>query len=979
MEEQVKVDVENKEQTSTVNNNLKTFSRRARILIVLAAIVVFALMMFINLKGEYLKYAEIGEKFVSVFEAKVKNEYNVFCISFILIFISIFITNKINKKGLAVFFKEEKKKMPKLLNKTLAFVIALVGAVVATKMLSSSFSEFVNGAWFGNGKSDPIFGYDIGIYLFKIPFIQNLLTFLMGFVIFLMGYVAAYYVVAFNKFFDGVDAETLKNSLFIKQIIAAVIVLTVIVCVYIGINSQMILTQDMLTIEDDLGTELVGANNTDVTIKVWGYRILTVVIFVAVLRLLKYVKKTNFKQCVISISIVPVYMVGLFIVMLVFSIAVGGNELEVERQYIQYNIDNTKEAYGIDVKQTNISEYKTITYDEIKNNQNVIKNIPVISEKIISQAVTEQQENSTYYSYDNTYLAKYNDTLMYITPREIEEDSKITENNKTYRYTHGYSLIVNTVNDQNDDGFSEYILSDYSKSDVLNIKEPRIYFGLQTQSNIVVNVDDVREYDHPITATTFNENVYDGPDGKHYNFMDRVIIALRDKNMKIVVLEGYNKNSKIITTRNVIERAKTILPEILYDENPYLVIDSQGDLVWVIDGYTRTDAYPYSQKTTIDIKGYKEKINYIRNSVKVLVDAYTGETKFYITDRSDPVIMTYNNMYSDLFEIKEIDPSISEHFIYPEFLYNIQSSMINMYHDVSPDSLYRADDIWKITQKSAETNSSITGESMKPYYTMVKTVDSSESKLGLVLTYNKLGKTNITSYLVGTVENGKSKLNLYKFNQENNVVGIVQMNNQIEQDETIKAELEALNTVGTKITKDMLLIPINNSLLYVEPVYQTNLNEKNNEIPVVKKVIVASGTTVAIGDNLEEALQNLFTDYAVDLEFIDVENITELVDSLIKANQNLSESMETSDLELIGKDIKKIRTIINQLENARKKEIENEAEKVIEESSSIIDSLFGEDEEIDNDVENEIDENTISRRHKIINGDNDKVLENVIK
>ena len=134
---------------------------------------------------------------------------------------------------------------------------------------------------------------------------------------------------------------------------------------------------------------------------------------------------------------------------------------------------------------------------------------------------------------------------MYITPREIEEDSKITENNKTYKYTHGYSLIVNTVNDQNDDGFSEYILSDYSKSDVLNIKEPRIYFGLQTQSNIVVNVDDAKEYDHPITATTFNENVYDGPAGKNYNFMDRLIIALRDKNMKII-----NYEIKLLIVRN---------------------------------------------------------------------------------------------------------------------------------------------------------------------------------------------------------------------------------------------------------------------------------------------------------------------------------------------------------------------------------------------------------------------------------------------
>ena len=955
------------------NSKPKVFSRKARIIVVILAFIIFASGLFISLKGEYLKYQEIGENYIKVFSEKVENNYKVFGVSFILIFISIFIINKINKKGLEVFFKEENKKMPKLLNKTLAFVIALIGSVIAVKMLATPFSEFVNGAWFG--KNDPVFGYDIGIYLFKIPFIQDLLVFIMGAIVAFIIYVALYYVISFNKYFDGIDANTLKKSLFVKQVVFFIILLTLCLTTYIILSSQMIFTQNMLTIEDDLKTDLIGATKTDVTIKVWGYRILGIIIFFAILRLLKFVKKGNFKQCVISVSIVPVYLVGLFVVMFVFSIVIGGNELEVERQYIAYNIENTKDAYGINTEQINISNYKTISYDEIKNNQDVIKNIPVISEDITKQVVTEHQENSTYYSYDNTYLAKYGNSLMYLTPREIEKDSEITANNKTYKYTHGYSLVASTVNDVDKDGYAEYILSDYSETDKLKIVEPRIYFGLQTQSNIVVNVKNQKEFDYPIKATTYNENIYDGPAGQYYNFMDRVIIALRDKNPKMIYPEGYQKDSKIITTRNVIERAKSILPEILYDENPYLVITDTGSLVWVIDGYTRTDAYPYSQKTTIDIKGYKEKINYIRNSVKVLVDAYTGKTEFYITDRTDPIIMTYNNMYPGLFKETEINASIKEHFVYPEFLYNIQASMINMYHEVSADSLYRADDIWKITQKSTATNSSITGEAMKPYYTMVKTKDSVSPKLGLVLTYNKLGKTNITSYLVGTVESGVSKLSLYKFNQESNVVGIVQMNNQIEQDETIKAELEALNVVGTKIIKDMLLVPINDSILYVEPVYQIRLNEKTNSIPMLKKVIVASGTTVAIGDNLEDALQNLFTDYAVDLEFIDVENVTEIVDSLIKANHNLNDSLETSDLELIGKDIKKVRTLINQLENARNKEKELEAEKDVA-SKGIIDSIFGQEE--DND-KNEVKKDLNKKSNNKVTNKLDDVTENIVE
>lgn len=252
--------------------------------------------------------------------------------------------------------------------------------------------------------------------------------------------------------------------------------------------------------------------------------------------------------------------------------------------------------------------------------------------------------------------------------------------------------------------------------------------------------------------------------------------------------------------------------------------------------------------------------------------------------------------------------------------------MINIYHDISEDTLYRADDIWQITTKASSTNSTLLGVEMEPYYTMLKLNDHDKTELGLFLTYNKYGKQNISSYLVGTVENGKSKLSLYKFKSETNVVGIMQLNNQIEQDATISAQLETLNTTGTKLLKEMIIVPINNSLLYVEPVYQVMLNE--SEIPVLKKVIVASGNTVAIGDTLELGLENLFSDaYSVDLNIINADDINALIDSVIKANSNLNESLNANNFEMIGKDITSLQNIINQLENARKLELEKQAEE----------------------------------------------------
>ena len=656
-------------------------------------------------------------------------------------------------------------------------------------------------------------------------------------------YTALYYVITLNTFFDGVDVETLKKNTFIKQEIFILVILATVFCAYIFISSQDILTGNMLTIGDENATEIIGAGKADVTIKLWGYRILTFVVAIAIVRLLKYIKKQSFKQSVISVLIVPVYMLGMFAVMVYFqTIYVGNNELDNEKEYIGYNIRNTKTAYGIDIDQQNIDSYSAITSEQAEEKSNVINNMPLISEDITLKAVAEHQENSVYYNYKNAFLANYKvdgkDKLMYITPREILNDSTISYNNRTLKYTHGYSVVASSTTDGDADGFAEYIVSDFTSEEKLKIKEPRIYFGLQTNSTIMVNTEFGKEYDYPITASKNEENIYEGKAGLNLGFLDRLVLAIDERNYKLVFSSNLKEETKLINNRNIIERAKKILPEILYDEDPYLVITDEGKLVWVIDGYTRSNAYPYSQISTINIKGYKEKINYIRNSVKVLVDAYDGTTKFYITDNTDPIIMTYRNAYPDLFVEEELPESIKQHLIYPKFLYDIQADMINKYHDISEDTLYRADDIWQITPKSVSSKTS--SEKMQSYYTMLNTIDSKNDELGLFVTYNKYGKQNITSYLVGTVRNGKLNLGLYKFNSESNVVGMMQLNNQIEQDATITKQLEEINTSGTKLIKDMKIIPIDNTLLYVQPIYQVMLNE-DSEIPVLKKVIVGSG------------------------------------------------------------------------------------------------------------------------------------------
>ena len=373
------------------------------------------------------------------------------------------------------------------------------------------------------------------------------------------------------------------------------------------------------------------------------------------------------------------------------------------------------------------------------------------------------------------------------------------------------------------------------------------------------------------------------------------------------------------------------MPYLMYDENPYTVVNDEGKIIWVLDAYTISDSYPYSQKTTIRQSATsKIELNYIRNSVKVLIDSYDGTISFYITDRTDPIAMAYKNIYPDLFmDLEEKIPAdISERFVYSKYLYEIQADIIARYHNVQADVLYRSNDIWEIASYNVGKVVTKTGTDIEPYYTMVKTSNEDEKQLGLVLPYTPQGKQNLISYLVGICDtSGKSKLTIYKYQADTNILGPMQLDTQLSQDERIVKELESLNVNGIKIIKNMILVPLDDTILYVEPIYIQYINEKDS-LPTLKKVIVASGNKVAIGDTLKQALTNLVSKQAVDIEVENTDTIDELINTIINANNNLTNSNESNNWEMMGKDVSKLQKLINKLEklveeNKAKNEIEN--------------------------------------------------------
>lgn len=927
--------IKDEKSSENVKTESKLIKKKSRMYLVLLFLALTAVVMYVIYRGNYLEILELGENYLPIFWRNIAYMSITFIVNFLVLFILIYLTNRKIKNGLKPFFDEEKRKMPKILNKSLAFILSILVSGLTTSVLLDKVMLCFNSAGFGI--NDPIMNYDIGYFVFQKPFIEFILLYAMGIVVGLTIYAALYYIIAINHYFDGVNRETLRKSPLIKQALVNLRVLAVLLGIFIIIWTQNIGTQKFMTLEQDsIAYSLYGAGVADTTIQLWGYRILAVVIIISIFIAVKYIKLKQTKKILLSLMAVPIYMISMFLVLFAFqAFFVNSNELDKEKLNIAANIDYTKQAYNINVEEVNLKDEGTLTKSDIVNNSKLLDNIALVNRDIVLQDLNALQTNKGYYAYRNTQIAQKTingeKKLVYISPREIIS-SEGTYNNKTYEYTHGFGGIVTSATDIDEKGNLVNLQKSFSNDDnILEITEPRIYFGTQTNDTVVTNSKTKKEFDYPITdkGNTKNaENTYNGNAGLKLGFLDRLILAIKERDLKLAFSSDVTDESKILINRNIKERAKTLLPDLIYDENPYIIIDEDGKMLWVLDAYTTSNNYPYSQKITIDTDYGRKEVNYIRNSIKVLIDAYDGTINFYITDKTDPIAMAYYNLYEGLFVNKDtqIPEYISNQFIYPEFLYKIQAELITRYHDVQPDVLYRNDDVWSIATNNISKVSTKTGTEIEPYYTMVQTVEKSDPELGLVIPYTPYNKQNMLAYMVGTYENGQPQLKIYKYPSDSNVLGPMQLNTQLEQDERIASELESLNTTGTKITKYLIAVPIDNKILYIEPIYQQYINEADS-VPTLKRVIAASGNKVAIGNTLKESLTNLVSQYAVDIEVENTDNVDDLIDAIIRANDNLKDSSQNGDWTMMGKDMDKLQTLIEQLnklvEEQKKEEQEN--------------------------------------------------------
>ncbi len=701
----------------------------------------------------------------------------------------------------------------------------------------------------------------------------------------------------------------------VKQLINVIIAGTVVVIMYNFLSHQDILIGDMLQKESVKGAYLTGAGFLDVNIKLWIYRIISIVIIIAVYNFIRGIKKEESKKILFSIILIPAALIVVFIVNIAIdSIFLRGNDIDREKEYILQNIRATEEAYNINVENKEIAKGTDITSEKIKKDSELIEKLPMVTPDVVKETLennTDNKEKKSLYKYGNPNLVKNGNAYDYLTTREIDDKDK-TLTNKIYKYTHGNFGILTSSSKVNKNGYLLNVSEKFEGQELngTKIKEPRLYYGENTNSNAIVNAKDIKEYDYPTSTLTNKENNYNGKGGIKLSLLERIALAITKGSTELVFNNNIVENTKVLLNRQIIERAKKILPNIRYDKDPYLVAKDDGGLAWVIDGYTVTSRYPYSQKVSIEAdKGGKERINFIRNSVKVVIDAYNGTVDFYVTDTTDPFISTIMKTYPTLFKnYNELSENIKKQMRYPQYLFDIQAKVLTTYHNSDVDNIYRADDRWEVAEVSGSGTRSSTS-----MYTLLKKGD--ELKPAIITTYTPEKRKNIVSYLVGQTENGANKLTMYRYNEKSEL-SLSFIDTQIEKDEKVQKEMRELTTLGTELKTVRILLPYEDTTLYIKSIYQVFLNE--DSVPVLKKVIVANKGKVGIGNTLKEAMQRMLTENAIDIDVRDLANEDELKDAIIKQNKTLKDVMKQGDFEYTGKDIQRLIKLVDQLEEVSK-------------------------------------------------------------
>jgi uncharacterized membrane protein (UPF0182 family) len=706
---------------------------------------------------------------------------------------------------------------------------------------------FLNSVPFGI--VDPFFGRDIGFYVFRLPALHalvNWLSFALGLT--LLATAVTYLL------YQGVQYT--QRGLFLTQ--RARMHLLILIALFLVVKAGDYLLDTFNILYSTRGVSF-GASYTDVYAVLPALRILAVVALVAAGLSLIQIKRPGFKYLLCGVgALVVIHLVGLQLYPnLLQRFRVVPNEVVAERPFIERSIEFTRRAYGLDkVESQDFPAEEQLTAADLKRNEATIKNIRLWDHRPLLATYAQLQEIRTYYKFVDVDNDRYQIDGGYrqvmLSARELSHQhlpSRIWIN-EHLTYTHGYGVVFGPVNQVTPEGLPEFFIKDIPPVPTANIKisRPEIYFGELANDYVIVRTR-AQELDYASGDQNIYSN-YKGDGGVPVSsFWRKLLFSARYATLRILLSNDVTRESRILYHRQIQERVKKIAPFITYDRDPYLVISQDGRLFWIIDAYTTTDRYPYSQPT-------REVGNYIRNSVKAVIDTYNGGVNFYVSDPQDPIVGAYSRGFPGLFKPMDSMPEdLRLHIRYPQDLFEIQARVYATYHMQDPQVFYNKEDLLSIPRRTVDGRE----QEMEPYYTIMRLPGEQKEEFVLLLPFTPNNRDNMRAWLAARSDPPHyGKLTALDFPKAKLVYGPKQIEARINQDTFISQQLSLWNQQGSQVIRGSLLaIPIEKSLLYVQPLYLAASDK--GSLPELKRVITAFGNQIAMEETLEESLQRIFS------------------------------------------------------------------------------------------------------------------------
>ena len=723
-----------------------------------------------------------------------------------------------------------------------AFMTGLSGSVLWMTMLMAFHGATV-------GTVDSLFGRDVGFYLFTLPAVSAVLNTLV--VLTVVSLVASTVVYGLRGEIVLPPRKASAGPGATRHLGALLALLFIL----LGVQLWIVGASELLYSSTG---PLLGASYTDVHVRLPAIRLSAVVsLFAAAAVIYGVVRRQLIWYAFISTLLyagVGLVFRGL-VPAAVQKYGVAPNELVRERPYIAQHIAATRRAWHLDSVQTRALEGDVqLTMADIKANGPTIDNVRLWERDLLKQTFGQLQEIRTYYDFfsvnDDRYMIDGKYRQIHLSARELNTASLPTRNfiNDRLTFTHGMGVTMAPVNQVTAEGLPVLFIKDVPPVSSVSVKvtRPQIYFGQMTNSYVFVGTGQ-KEFDYPAGETNTYTN-YTGRAGVPVGSVLRRALYAWQFNSSDIVLSSYiTAGARILYHRNVVERAKLALPFLDYDSDPYLIVTDAGELKWILDAYTSSEMYPYAQRV-------QDGTNYMRNSVKVVIDAYDGTVDAYLADPGDPVAQTYAAIFPGIFKpLGSMAADVRRHLRYPSDLFRLQTDLHATYHMVEPDAFYHREDQWQYPTIAAGPPTA------NPFmrHIILRLPGEKDPEYILMTPFTPRGKDNLAAWMVARMDGDHyGQLVVYKFPKQSLVYGPKQIANRINQDTDISRQLTLWDQKGSQVIRgELLVIPIEESLIYVQPIY---LRAEGGTIPELKRVVVAHENRVAMGETLEEGLNMLF-------------------------------------------------------------------------------------------------------------------------